>query len=80
MPVIVPMPSGNWGIGPSLLYLVGMVGLLIYVIASTPKDPRKERQERDEEAERKRKADESFAKALAVAAEERAKNQGRWKC
>lgn len=44
--IVIPIGT-NWGIGPSLLYMFGMLGALIYVSWPTQKS-KKKKQARDE--------------------------------
>lgn len=77
VPVIIPVPSGNWGMGPSLLYLFGIIGVLIYAewdwrrlegptAEEQARAAMRKRQKDDERAK-----DELFTRLLIEAANER---------
>lgn len=72
-PIIIPVASGSWGIGPSLLYLVGMVGILIWLVATTPRMPRRRDMEADRLRDIERQKEETFTRLLIEAAQERRK-------
>ena len=59
--VPIPVPSGNWSIGPSLLYLFSVIGILIYLAITAPREPKKG--PTPEQLSEKRKQ-EAFYKAL----------------
>jgi hypothetical protein len=52
--MIVPTPAGSWGLGPALLYLIGLVVALAWFGVSGPRRPREPTPE--ERAEQRKRA------------------------
>jgi hypothetical protein len=66
---VIQMPAGNWGLGPSLLYLFGMVGVLCVMAWNSHKDQPKRRQSDEELLEEQKRA--VFTRLMIDAAKER---------
>lgn len=77
--VVIPVPSGNWGLGPSLLYLFGVIAVMIYFEREFRKLDRDRpkhwwtKEEYDKEVAKQKERDkaELFTRLLVQAAEER---------
>jgi hypothetical protein len=69
-PIILPMPTGNWGWGPTLLYIIGVIGAFAWherqMRKMFPKPPRP-----DPARAMERLKAERFTQLLIEAAQER---------
>jgi hypothetical protein len=70
-PVIIPVPSGHWGLGPSLLYLFGVLGAVLYFAWREEHDDPTPEERRKATIERLK--DEAFTRALMQAASQKRK-------
>ncbi len=75
MPMIVPVPSGHWGIGPTLVYVVGIFCILFWLAWDEDAGERAnarevQRADAERKASEQRKAD-RFTQLLIEAAQER---------
>jgi hypothetical protein len=67
--LMIPAPSGDGSLGPALFYMLGMFGILIYVVVT---DPNRRKDPTPEEIKEKRKQ-EAFYQALMDSAKDRKK-------